>query len=789
MVMQTTKGCSVMRIGFVVLLLASCCCVQSGLAEGNRSDGVKIVPVPAHVEYRDGVFQLSGATVIHFRGKGSGRPPSLTFLAERLGLSFADQDSSSVPAGRIDVETVRDAGTGSEGYTLDINPGRIRITSRTEAGRLYAVMSLLQLLPPDQVGSVLTENTGMAIPCLKIVDAPRFRWRGMHLDVSRHFMPVAFVKQYIDMIAFHKMNTFHWHLTDDQGWRIEIKAYPLLTSVGAWRIDREDQNWNDRAKQLPGESATYGGFYSQEEIREVVAYAAARSVTIVPEIEMPAHATAALAAYPQFSCTGGPFTVAPGGVWPLTDIFCAGNDSTFVFLQNILTEVISLFPGKYVHLGGDEADKLEWRRCPKCQFRKKHLRLKGEDGLQSYFMKRMERFLAGHGRKMIGWDEILDGGLPARAAVMSWRGMNGGIAAARQRHDVVMTPGEFCYFDFYQGRREFEPQAIGGYTPLSKVYQFEPVPPSLTPAQARHMLGAQANVWAEYIPTPEHVQYMTLPRMAAMAEVLWSPKSSRDWNNFAGRIESQIGRYEALGWNYARSSYLVSIKGGGNAAPGSLTAILSTDLPAPEIRYTLDGTEPAGTSPVYGGPIVIDSTGTVRAASFREGVMLGKVSSQEFLVHGGLGKPIRILFPFEKYTGGGERALVNGLRGTLSFDDGNWQGYHLQDLVAMIDLGTVMPVKKIGISFLQNTPSWIFFPKNVEIGASVDGIVYTTLTSIDVPIARGHEPVSIMTVAFPAGDLQARYVRVISRNVGLAPEWHNGRGQPVWLFADEIIVE
>ncbi|MEK9137784.1 MAG: family 20 glycosylhydrolase, partial [Bacteroidota bacterium] len=355
----------------------------------------------------------------------------------------------------------------------------------------------LQLMSPGVFAPEPVKKRTWTIPCVAIRDWPRFEWRGMHLDVSRHFLPKKFIKTYIDMLAMHKMNVFHWHLTDDQGWRLEIKKYPKLIEVTAWRVDREDQHWNHRDPPREGEKATYGGYYTQDEIREIVKYADERNITVVPEIEMPAHTTALLAAYPQYSCTGGPFDVPPGGVWPITDIFCAGNDSTFYFLQDVLTEVMDLFPGKYIHIGGDEADKKEWKACAKCQARIKQEELKDEAELQSYFVKRIEKFIVSKGRRLIGWDEILEGGLAPEATVMSWRGTEGGIAATRQGHDAVMTPGSHCYFDHYQGKQEFEPLAIGGYTPLSKVYSYEPIPDSLTPEEAKHILGAQGNVWTE----------------------------------------------------------------------------------------------------------------------------------------------------------------------------------------------------------------------------------------------------------------------------------------------------
>jgi hexosaminidase len=397
----------------------------------------------------------------------------------------------------------------------------------------------------------------VTVPCVRIEDKPRLPWRGMLLDVSRHFFPKEFVKSFIDGLAMHKMNTFHWHLVDDQGWRLEIKKFPRLTEIGAWRVDRENLNWNERPAQQPGEKATYGGFYTQDDVREILAYAASRHVTVVPEIEMPGHCLSALAAYPELSCTGGPFTVPPGGVWPNKDVYCPGNEKTFKFLEDVLTEVVALFPGDYIHIGGDEVDKSTWKTCPKCQARMKAEGLRTEEELQSWFIRRIERFLNSKGKKLIGWDEILEGGLAPNAAVMSWRGNEGGIAAAKAGHAVVMTPTSHCYFDYYQGDAAVEPLAIGGYLPLSKVYAFEPVPTELSVEQSAFIIGAQANLWSEYIPTPEHARYMIHPRIAAMAETGWTVRDGRDWAGFIERLETQLLRYEAAGVPYARSMFTV----------------------------------------------------------------------------------------------------------------------------------------------------------------------------------------------------------------------------------------
>jgi hexosaminidase len=430
-------------------------------------------------------------------------------------------------------------------YKLDVGTDGILITSSSGAGLFYGAQTLIQ---------ILGTNTKQ-VPAVEITDYPRFAYRGLHLDVGRHMFPVAFIKKYIDLMAKHKFNRFHWHLTEDQGWRIEIKKYPKLQEVAAYRketvIGRAGTR-NRQDRQYDGQR--YGGYYTQEEVKEVVAYAAQRYVTVIPEIELPGHAQAALSAYPNLGCTGGPYEAAT--TWGVfDDVFCAGKEETFTFLQDVFDEVLPLFPSQYIHIGGDECPKTQWAKCPNCQKRKAELNLKDEHELQSYFIQRIEKYLNGKGRQIIGWDEILEGGLAPNATVMSWRGEEGGVAAAKENHDVVMTPGNWCYFDHYQdttNKSKDEPLAIGGYTPVKEVYSYEPVPPQLNADEAKHVLGAQANVWTEYMKTSDHVEYMVYPRAVAMAEVLWSPKASRDYPDFLKRLGPHLKLLDAWKVNYAK---------------------------------------------------------------------------------------------------------------------------------------------------------------------------------------------------------------------------------------------
>jgi len=766
---------------------------MSSISFSQARSTTSIVPKPSSVIEKAGSFILTSGTVISFSDNSLDQAGVAESLSKRLG-SVTGLKLSKVGAGKhaksaIVLSTANNPELGDEGYSLVVAKGGVQISANSHAGLFYGVQTLLQLMPPEIYKSGLVTKKNWSIPCVEIKDSPRFKWRGIHLDVSRHFLPKEFIKTYIDILAMHKMNVFHWHLTDDQGWRIEIKKYPKLTEVAAWRVDREQQPWSVRDPQRPGEKATLGGFYTQDEIREIVKYAAERNITIVPEIEMPAHTTALLAAYPQFSCTGGPFTVPPGGVWPITDIFCAGNDSTFFFLQDILTEVMALFPGPFIHIGGDEADKKEWRVCPKCQARIRDEHLQGEAGLQSYFVQRIEKFLNSRNRRLIGWDEILEGGIAPNAAVMSWRGMEGGAAAARQGHDAVMTPGSHTYFNSYQGKEDLEPLAGGGYLPISKVYSYEPVPEGLTREEANHILGAQGCLWGEFIPTPEQAEYMLLPRIAALAEVVWSPKESRNWPDFADRLEHQMKRYRASGYNYSKSAYLVTITPSVDSLKKQIKLTLANEMNYPSIRYTLDGSEPTMSSPQYKRPIAISKATTAKAGAFSKGVLLGKISSQDVFIHKASFKSVKLKYPYELYTGGGEFGLVNGLRGSLTFADGNWQGFHQSDLDGVVDLGKPTAIKRIAAGFFERTVSWIFYPTLVEYSVSIDGKHFTTVAKFEIPAPIGHRETSIRELSQDLKDVKARYIRVYAKNVGVCPDWHAGKGDKAWLFVDEIVVE
>ncbi|MDP3642641.1 MAG: family 20 glycosylhydrolase [Bacteroidota bacterium] len=679
---------------------------------------------------------------------------------------------------------------GPEAYLLEVKKNRIEVKAAKPAGFFYAMQTLRQLLPIEIERDRKQEQIEWLIPVISITDSPAFKWRGFMLDVSRHFFPKEDILRMIDHLALHKINTLHLHLVDDQGWRIEIKKYPKLTDVGAWRVDREHMHWNSRPKQEPGEKATYGGFYTQEDIKEMVAYAQKRFITIVPEIEMPAHVTSALAAYPQYSCTGRSFTVLPGGVWPITDIYCAGKDSTFQFLEDVLSEVIELFPSRYIHIGGDEATKTEWGKCPNCKKRMKSEGLKNVGELQSYFIKRMEKFINSKGKILLGWDEILEGGLPAEATVMSWRGFKGGVEAANLGHDVVMTPSSDCYFDYYQGPMDQEPLAIGGYLPLSKVYNFNPVPEDLNAEAAKHILGGQANLWTEYVSDLEHAEYMTFPRIAALAEALWSPKEARNWEYFSHRIQQFMKRYDQMGINYSKSAFQVSAQTQIDQEKKQLAVSLKSELADLEIHYTTNGIEPTNLSPIYSEPILLDKTATIKAITFDHGMPSEKILSVSFNINKATVKPIKYLVPFsEYYKGQGEYSLVNGVRGTINHRDGEWQGWVSTNMEVVIDLQETTEIRSISVGSLQSDGALIFFPKKVEVFVSAEGTNFKKVgeTLNDINPLSGEKQLKDFKVSFDP--ISAHFIKVVASNLGKAPKDHTGEGKAAWLFVDEIVVE
>ncbi|WP_407429232.1 family 20 glycosylhydrolase [Arcticibacter sp.] len=553
------------------------------------SSSLSIIPEPREVETVNEHFSLSPKTVIFYSGEAAKDAGGLLkeFIKEKYGYKLALKAARASSASAIWIEVDRKA--ASEGYQLSIRNRSIRLTGNI-AGLFYALQTLQQLAPG--ASDKLPSFSGVMIK-----DEPRFAYRGLMLDVCRHFYSLSYIKQFLDVMAHYKLNRFHWHLTDDQGWRIEIKKYPKLQSVAAWREPVDNVRNSKFIKD-----GRYGGYYTQEEVKNVVAYAAKRHITVVPEIEMPGHSTAALAAYPNLGCTGGPYKVMQhGGI--MKEVFCAGNDSTFLFLQDVLTEVIPLFPGEYVHVGGDETPKDRWSECPKCQKRMKEQGLKNEHELQSYFVQRVEKFVNSKGRKIIGWDEILEGGLAPNATVMSWRGEIGGIAAARQRHDVIMSPYTYFYLDYYQGDPATEPPAFPAFLPLSKVYSYEPLSDALSEEQHQYIKGVQANLWCENIRDERHANYMLFPRALALSEIGWSAASAKNYIRFHEKLKMRLAAMEQDGINFRIPEPLnlrdeITTK-------SSVLIDLSPTVEGASVYYTLDGSDPTNASENYTKPFLL----------------------------------------------------------------------------------------------------------------------------------------------------------------------------------------
>jgi hexosaminidase len=534
-----------------LVILAGC----SPNNSNNLPNVYAVIPAPVLLSEKPGKFTFSAKSVIYVDGLNGTTMIPAKLLSDLVknpsGWELKISEGKKARGGSV-LMAIDTMINSTEGYTLSVTKRKIIMKARTAAGLFYAVQTLRQLMPAEVENDSVVKEPSITVPCCVIEDQPRFSYRGMHLDVGRHFFPVSAVKKYIDMIAMQKMNTFHWHLTEDQGWRIEIKKYPKLTEVGAFRKETVVGHAHSKPEIYDGKP--YGGFYTQDEVKEIIAYAKSKFVTVIPEIEMPGHAMAALAAYPELSCTGGPFEVAK--TWGVFDnVFCAGKEETFRFLEDVITEIAELFPSEYIHVGGDECPKAKWTTCKLCQKRMKLEGLKDEKELQSYFIKRIEKFINSKGKKLIGWDEILEGGIAPEATVMSWRGVAGGIEAAKQGHDVIMSPTTYVYLDYYQTDPKDQPLAIGGYLTLEKVYSFDPKFDELTPEQNRHILGLQGNVWTEYIGTPEYLEYMTYPRMLAISETGWTPSSKKDFEDFLARFGIMKKHLDRLGVNYFKGDY------------------------------------------------------------------------------------------------------------------------------------------------------------------------------------------------------------------------------------------
>ncbi len=736
---------------------------------------LNIVPMPSQVKIGKGKLILKEplAFIVNTSfSKGDGGISLFKkYLTSNYGFTkFKDGDTHSYG---LPTEIFLEINNKSkeDDYYIDVQKNRIKL-SGNDKGIFYAFETLKQIISKNK--------NEISIPVCTINDSPRFSYRGMHLDVGRHFYTIDYVKKYIDYLATYKFNTFHWHLTEDQGWRIEIKKYPNLTRVGACRdrtiIGRYGSNKHDDKE--------YCGYYTQAQIKEIVEYATSLYITVIPEIEMPGHSTAALASYPYLGCTKGPYkTMDTWGV--LDDVYCAGNDSTFTFLQDVIDEVIALFPSTYIHIGGDECPKERWKKCAACQQRMKDNNLKDEHALQSYFIQRMEKYINSKGRKIIGWDEILEGGLAPNATVMSWRGEQGGIEAAKQGHDVIMTPGSHCYFDHSQTKNE-DSLTIGSYLPLEKVYGYEPIPAVLNATDAKHVLGAQGNVWTEYISNTSKLEYMIFPRMIALSEVLWTAKGKRNWNDFEKRLPIILERLNKQKINYSKAYYELALKilptenneGIYWEANSKTNGLLKVKGEADTFETLSNQDKSIKVKIVKSGNFTL----TQSAKGFTTS------TSQNFTFNKATGKKITLRTePNEPYKADGAFTLVNGVQNTKGMARSTeFIGFNGTDMEATIEFDKDVEISSVSIHFLDKNNSWIYLPSEIE----VVPIPYydpaiKRLPPLEATSKKVIDKNKVQVVIFEEKKI-CRSIRVFAKNFGKIPAGNAGEGNPAWLFVDEI---
>ncbi len=749
---------------FVLVFLLSSC-----KNEEKVPSEILIIPQPQEVVQHEGFYRLSKDVKL----VGADLFPVTSeffkvFIRDGASLfKFSDEGNS-------DITFVKDVKLPQEGYLLDIQPNEIVITASTDNGAFYAIQSLRQLLPEAIEDGSFREDE-IKIPCVTIKDHPQFKYRGMHLDVGRHMFSVDFIKKYIDALAMLKMNTFHWHLTEDQGWRIEIKKYPKLQDVAAFRDQTLIGHYSDQPQKFDGKR--YGGYYKQEEVKDIVAYALSRHVTVIPEIEMPGHSQAAITAYPELGCD--PEGVKVAEKWGVFEEIYCPKEETFQFLEDVLDEVMALFPSKYIHIGGDEAPKSKWKSCPRCQRRIAQEGLKDEHELQNYFITRIEKYLNSKGRQIIGWDEILEGGLAPNATVMSWRGINGAVEAAKQNHNVILTPTSHVYFDYYQSENENEPLAIGGFLPLEKVYSFNPIPEELTKEESQFVLGAQGNIWTEYMPTSQQVEYMAFPRILAMSEVVWTTEDNKDYANFVKRVEHFHKRLDALKINYA--NHLYQVEGQVTANENGIFYELETLTEGKQIMYTTDGSPPNLFSNVYKEPITVTEDMTIRSIVSDGEQLLGSEFSENIKLHKAVGANITInKKPHRSYQGSGAQGLINGISGSdKRYGDKEWLGFWGEDIEIVIDLGEEMEINKIKTRFHNGNGQWIYAPEKIEVSFDEGQDIYFTSINTNDLIAKCWMILE---------NKRARFVHLKIPNYGIIPEGKQGAGNPAWTFIDEIII-
>lgn len=771
-----------MKMFVAILTLASA--LNQAVATPAKAD-YNVVPQPKEVVLlRSEPFLLDASTKIVCPAE---LLPEARFLAAYVGESSAigvQVEPEAAPRGAITLVTDPRI-TSSEGYEITILPDGITVVGGSAAGVFYAVQTLRKSLPVGNFDSVL-------MPAARITDYPRFGYRGMMLDVCRHFFDTDFVKRYIDILALHNLNTFHWHLSDDQGWRIEIKKYPRLTEFGSRRTETVIGRNSGRYDGKPyGE----GCYYTQEQIREIVAYAAERHINVIPEIDMPGHMIAAIASYPELGCTGGPYAVWTQ--WGVSDdLLCVGKDGTLRFVEDVLDEVMALFPSEYIHIGGDECPKNRWKKCPACQARIDSEGLRNtsaaspEEALQGWFMRRVSDYLSSHGRKAIGWDEILDGGtVGGNTVVMSWRGEAGGIAAAKQRLPVIMAPNSVLYFDYYQTKDvDCEPFAIGGYNPIDKVYAYDPI--ARLPEKYRSfVVGTQANLWTEYILTEPHVEHMLLPRLAALSEVQWAAAGQKNYGAFLVRLKRLLSLYDRLGYNYAPYVLDVACVLHPSTAERRLSVELST-IDDAEIRYTLDGKQPSPRSHKYTAPVSVSRSCTLSAAAFRNG-KAGRAVNVPIELSASALRPLRLLTsPAPNYSFDGAPTLNDGLRGNKNYRTGRWLGFYDTDCVAVIDFGRPTHLRKLRFDVCVNKDDGCMDARGVTVEGSDDGLTFRKITSEEYRAMTESDDHGVYNHSVGLASSEYRYIKVTIACEKNIPSWHSyAAGRPAFLFVDEIALD
>lgn len=776
------------RISFnlmgVLCILFSTCFYACSEKRTLNSD-YEIIPKPLDVNCKgDASFLLKDGVAVIYPENNRKMQDNAEFLVDyverQTGVKLTSH--AGMPVDGAICLTLDLSDDNAEAYKLIVNDKRVCISGASEAGVFYGIQTLRKSLP-------VAQDINVNLSAVEIYDKPRFAYRGAMLDVARHFYTVDEVKTFIDMLALHNINRFHWHLTDDQGWRIEIKKYPKLMSVASERKETVVGRWYSGIY----DGKPYGGYYTQDELRDVIDYAAKRHITIIPEVDLPGHMQAALTAYPELGCTGGPYEVRT--IWGVSqDVLCVGNDFTLQFVKDVLSEVADIFPSEYIHIGGDECPKVRWEKCPKCQERIKSLGLKSdakhtkEQRLQSYMIQEAAKYLKEKGKRIIGWTEILEGGLVPDATLMSWIGESGGIEAAHQHHDVIMTPNTYLYFDYYQSKKvEDEPLAIGGYLPIEKTYNYEPMPKELTKEEQQYIKGVQANLWTEYIPVFSQVQYMVLPRLGAAAEVQWTDPSKKDYKDFLRRVPHLVAVYDCYGWNCATHVYDVNVDMKADTVNHVLNVQLSTMADDP-IYYTLDGQDPTEKSLKYTKPFTIDQSVVLKTMAVHPD-RTSKISVDTIRFNKATLKPVVLLQPNEsRFSPDGPVVLVDGRNGNHSFDTGAWLAVAGNDLEAVINMLAETILSSASVHVYVRKDAWLFDARGFSVSVSSDNKNYKEVASQEYKQMQESDSDGIIEHELSFDPCKATYVKIKVISEKSMPDWHWDAGKAPFLLVDEIIL-